>query len=336
MKKLILLLVFCCCGLLIFSDQAVVLKGLVQPGTLVVKNNTVFVSETTTVYIYSLSDGRLIRKFGKDGEGPGEFKLPHGENSVKMGINEQHILVDSAAKLSYFSHDGEFIKEFKVPPLHHFIPVEDGFVSSTNYNDKSKFPKKAIALFDRNFKRKKMLLITDTPIGMGVKILVPDINYDYRVYDDKIFLSTGKDKINIKVLDAQGIQLFEIGISVTQNPLTGKFKDEVQQYYKTDPYYKNFWGYMKQYLTFPEVFPPVKNFIVDGGKVYVQTFRQQEDQFQWIIFDIKGNELKTLFLPALSESPVTSLPYSINRGKFYYLQENDETETWELHSLEIK
>lgn len=336
MKKIVLILVFCFCGLPIFPDETVTLKGLVQPGTLAVRNNTVFVSETTTVYIYSLSDGILIGKFGKDGEGPGEFKLSHGENSVKMDINEKYILVNSAAKLSYFSHGGDFIKEFKVPPLQHFVPVKNGFVSSTNYDDRSNFPKKAIALFDQNFKQKKLLLTTDTPIGMGVKILVPDFNYDYLVNDHKIFLSAGKNKIDIKVLDEQGFQLSEITKSVTQNPLTGKFKEEVKQYYKTDPYYKNYWDYMKQYLTFPEVFPPVKKMMVDDGRVYIQTYRQQDDQYQWIIFDIHGNELKTVFLPGLSESPLTSLPYSINQGKFYFLQENNATEVWELHAVEIK
>ncbi len=54
--------------------------------------------------------------------------------------------------------------------------------------------------------------------------------------------------------------------------------------------------------------------------------------------DLKGNILKTVYLPGVKEPGVFSEMigrpakfYKIYKNKFYYLQENEAEEEWEVH-----
>jgi len=79
--------------------------------------------------------------------------------------------------------------------------------------------------------------------------------------------------------------------------------------------------------------------------MYVRTSRINEntDEQEFIIMDLKGNILKTLYLPQTANPQhfvkmmgMTPRFYSIANNRFYYLVENEEEETWELHVKDIK
>ena len=329
--KRIVLGVFCfSVSFFLYPNKIGTINEISHPKTMSIKGDRLFISEKITIFIYSLKDLKLQKKFGKEGEGPGEFKLPHGETGVKIDVNDKFILVNSAAKLSYYSHDGEFIKEKKVPPLIYVIPVKNYFVGNCLSQTGGQFPNLSVCLFDKNFNKKETLLETGVPFGMGAKIMMPSYNFKYSIYKDRIFISVGKENILIKVLDNEGKELYEIKKEVKPLPMKKKFKDKVLHFYRTDPGYKNFWDYFKRYLYFPKYFPGLKSFEIDGDRVYIQTHNEKNNQFEWIIFDLTGKEIKKVFLPTGNGSPIALPPFTFSEGKYYYLQENEENETWEL------
>jgi uncharacterized protein YlbG (UPF0298 family) len=70
------------------------------------------VTQEATVFIYSLKDFKLVKKFGKAGEGPREFRiLP--QLPLNIDARTDQIIVNSFGKVSYFTKQGEFIKEVK-------------------------------------------------------------------------------------------------------------------------------------------------------------------------------------------------------------------------------
>jgi len=75
----------------------------------------------------------------------------------------------------------------------------------------------------------------------------------------------------------------------------------------------------------------VQDFLVVGDKLYIWTYRTEEDQEEYINLDTKGNLLKTVFL---LEAPPGSWTFYGN--KFYYLKDNDEKEECELHCIDLQ
>ena len=88
--KLVIMMVVLSAGL---SGQSVELVELANPAKIIVLKNRLFVSEKTRVFVYSLANNKFIKEFGKPGEGPGEFKLGHGETGVKLNVNENFIFL---------------------------------------------------------------------------------------------------------------------------------------------------------------------------------------------------------------------------------------------------
>ena len=77
------------------------------------------------IYIYSLKDHTLIKKFGGRGEGPMEFM----GNNINLLPYPDHIIVNSQGKITYWTKAGEFVKEVKCPFAAGVEPCGDAFVS---------------------------------------------------------------------------------------------------------------------------------------------------------------------------------------------------------------
>ena len=78
---------------------------------------------------------------------------------------------------------------------------------------------------------------------------------------------------------------------------------------------------------------------VDGGirmsvtddRIYILTYKKQQENTECLIFDLKGKEQKRVYLP-LPQVYGTEIPiFGILNNCFYYLVENEDEETWELH-----
>jgi hypothetical protein len=81
-----------------------------NPEKIFVDGNRLYITEFPTVYIYSLPGFRLIKKFGRSGEGPQEFK-----RQIHLTVQPGYIMVQSIGKVSFFTRDGDAGEEFKSP-----------------------------------------------------------------------------------------------------------------------------------------------------------------------------------------------------------------------------
>ncbi|MCP5105464.1 MAG: hypothetical protein GY950_18905, partial [bacterium] len=54
-----------------------------------------YVIEGTSIYIYSLTDFKLVKKFGKQGEGPKEFILDPRFTGLFISVRTEDIVVES-------------------------------------------------------------------------------------------------------------------------------------------------------------------------------------------------------------------------------------------------
>lgn len=73
MSKILLIAFFLLTSIsLLFPREPVVLEEIYSPNKIKVFNNKLYIAQETTLFIYSLKDLSLIKKFGRKCEGPGE------------------------------------------------------------------------------------------------------------------------------------------------------------------------------------------------------------------------------------------------------------------------
>jgi hypothetical protein len=86
------------------------------------RQGNLYVEDGYGIYVFD-TEGALIQKVGKKGEGPGEFKYV-----TFMDIDEQtgNIYVSGYSKLIVYNKDGEFVEERKLGFLKQFLKVLDG------------------------------------------------------------------------------------------------------------------------------------------------------------------------------------------------------------------
>ncbi len=128
MKKNYLMIVLLILTNLVVAAEVVPLPALLKPETITVGNDHIYVTEGAEIYIYSKENKSLLRKIGKAGEGPREFKIyPAGSEPVILLPDS--FQVNSIGKLSYFTKEGEYIKEVKTKyPFARFQPFGDKFI----------------------------------------------------------------------------------------------------------------------------------------------------------------------------------------------------------------
>ncbi len=74
MKKIFVFLFLLLLTSVVYTEKISILKELLQPDGMAIGNGRIYVTEKTSIYIYSLKDFNLIKKFGEKGEGPNEFR----------------------------------------------------------------------------------------------------------------------------------------------------------------------------------------------------------------------------------------------------------------------
>ena len=113
----------------VFSKNLGPLPELLKPSMIDVFQDDLYIVDSSIIHVYSLKDLKLKRKFGKIGEGPGEYRtLPH--LSIKISVLSDFVLVESLDKVVYFTRDGKYLKEKKKPfQLNFLYPIGDRFVA---------------------------------------------------------------------------------------------------------------------------------------------------------------------------------------------------------------
>jgi hypothetical protein len=127
---LILLLLLLLFAGSVHAQKIVPLPGLGKPDSLTIDDQQLYITGQGTIAVYSLEDFKLKKKFGRQGEGPGEFRiLPFDRICLRISLSHDTILVNSVSRLSFFTKKGDFIKQmFSQRPIQYFKPLEDKMV----------------------------------------------------------------------------------------------------------------------------------------------------------------------------------------------------------------
>lgn len=331
-----------------------VLDGVLKPSTIDIQKDRLFVMDTEQVRIYSMKDLSLIKSFGKTGEGPGEYKI-HPDIPLSLRAFNDFLIVESIDKLSYFSLDGKYLKEKRKSPLLGKISqIGKNYIGRRIVHPQDgSFSTSAIKIFDHNFKeigelyKQKFIRQGAYPNFrwvMGKETLF------YQVTNNKIFLEKSDKGFIIDVYDFKGNKLYEIKKDYRKIPITSKDKKNMIKDMEMDPdtqvilkKYGFKWNdFSKNFkYEFPSHRPPIKSMEIDNNKIYISTFRTENNKVETIVMDLKGNVLKTAFIEPSAKEWIMALLLgikleTIHNDKIYYIKENEDEEEWELFVQEIK
>jgi hypothetical protein len=311
------------------AAAAVSLARLSNPKQLLLDNEHIYIVDFPTVFVYSLKDFSLIREFGKQGEGPKEFK--QYINVFFQDIEPNHLVVSSLGKISFYSRNGTYIKEVKLGfGGWTFQPLGDKFMGHT-LGGTAKEGYKALNIYDSNFNKIKEIYRKEFFFDDSIKKrTLFASNYRYWTHQNKIYVSA-KDDFIIEIFDSTGRPLQPIHLEQYKRvKCTDQHKKSVLDFFRQNPRIRDVFEQFKNHIQFPDYFPAIRDIVIDEGKIFVLTYNRKDGKNEFFIFDLDGKLLQKKFLPIQTLNGVSPYSYYIKNGKLYQLVENEDTEQWEL------
>lgn len=318
------------------AAKVVPLPDLLNPDLIRVDENQMYITEDANIYIYSLKDFRLIKKFGKRGEGPRELLSGTGVAMMWLEIQPDELFIHTMNKISYFSKQGTFIKEKKINMAYAPVlkPLENRFVGVG-------FPgEKEIKYWTINIYNSDLEIIKEIYRYERAFYRDRDMNFldlkmtDFCVYDKKIFVADTEKTGTIYVFDLNGSQLYSIKPDYEKVEITR----EVEKRLREDSSAGNrreFYEAYKHKIKFPEYFPAMRFMVAAEEKLYIMTYKTAGDKTQFLIHTTPGRFLEKVFLPVKDMEVRHFCPFTIKNNKLYHLYDNEDTEIWELHITTI-
>lgn len=318
---------------MVYAAKTVPFTDLKKPGNIVIDQNQILVTEFPNIYIYSLEDFKLTKKFGKAGEGPREFF-----SYVRIQLNPEYpdyIIVGSHMKISYYTRDGKFVKEVRSKTssvARVYKPLGKNYAAYGYFFDK-KIRYNTVNLFDPDLNKIKEVTRWKRVIqeNRNFNPTDPDLmGGEFHVYNKKIFVLR-REKGKIDMFDDSGNKGFSINYDYERIPITDEDKQKVHHFYKTDYRFREVYETVKKQFEFPRYFPAARTLVIANDKIHVLTNKRENGKREFVIFDITGKYLKKSMIPFKIANIREEYPFTINNGKLYQLIDNIEKEEWELH-----
>ncbi len=312
-----------------------------RPRIICAEHGRVYIVDDRDIVVYSCPDGRFLRKIGRVGQGPGEFRIGPG----RLTVLEDRLAVRNMFQTMFFSISGDYIGQIREPSYTGFfpyLPVGKNYVAFPNdRRQDGSFAPPTGCIYDGEGKFLKRFYdalpeqpAPPPPPGSGPPSKKPDAlmvrEYaNWLVHKGMIFVADSRKGLSISVFDEEGNPLYEIKHKVDRVKVTKEFQESVLEERKKSKYgeYDN--------PVFPEFFPAFVGFKIDGGRIYVITPAQKNGLHEVIEMDLKGRILERGFRfpvkPFFNVLESFALQYDVEDGKFLWLEYNDGKEIYELH-----
>ena len=341
MRKLILFIVLLILAGLLLTAKVIPMPDLVKPFRIRVDTDKIYVGEGATIYIYSAKDFKLLTTFGRAGEGPREFKL-YPEESAYFDVQSDKIAAASIGKLSFFTKEGKFIDEKKLVgggPQQFYRIMGDKLVGEKLLQDKDMLYK-SVSIYDWDLNKIREIFRFKyyiqrrrqyNPIGRGMYI------HNFYVFHNKIFIGGEIDSGAIHVFDANGKRLYTVKPELDKVKFTQADKKGYIESFTSNAEYIRIYERIKHRFKYPQYFPLWENFVVADNKIYIQTYKRNDADThnEFLILNIQGEPVKRVWLPMDEYFDFNPCPYTIANNNLYQFVENEDTEMWELHIIEI-
>ena len=261
MKKTVLIVTILLCAFFLYPEKVATLTDLSNPLIMQVDENQLYISDKENVFIYSLKDFKLRKKFGRAGEGPREFKI---HPKVNMGsdiidVCPDYILVNSIGKLSLFTKNGEYLHEKRSVSMGRFSMLGEKYVGHnfTAHNGQNYI---VTGIFDSTLRKVEKELHRQKGWNFdGKKMDSFAVRGGFFfIADNHIFLEN--EMKEILVFDETGEKISTIKPAIKPVKVTESYKKRYWDLIKKTPGTKDIYRELRDKVQFPEYFPTFRYF----------------------------------------------------------------------------
>lgn len=338
MRKTIWFIASICLLSIGVQAKPAVLEEVMIPDGIAVDDSFVYVTEDTTVRVFSLKDFKLKTTFGKAGEGPGEFmpKPSTGGSAIGIVPLPEQLFIRSLGKISCFSKTGALIKEMKTGKSRStsILPFGDNYLSFSEADTDGKGLVTRIRLMDPQLNPIKVIYTSARPLGEQPKLRIFSKSFIVRTFEDKIYVAD-KQEFHIAIFDKNGKPLPGVSMDYPLPVVSDEDKNSVIQWFKTSPRTRDTWAFLKTMVEVSDNYAAIKNFWVTGGAIYVMTYKTTDGKREFFIFGPGGKLKEKKLLKIFENNIMEDFPTTVYKGKLYQLVEDPDDETWNLHVTAI-
>ena len=303
------------------------LPELANPSQLIIGDGHIYVADGASVYIYSFDKLKLIRKFGREGEGPGEFATRPNQ-PIQIIPGKKCIHIASLNKISQYGTRGDLIKENKYKArIVYTWPLGDRYVAkgATAVKDQFYF---TVNIYDSQFKPLKELYREKMDPRHRINA-IDATGPELLVHRNRIVINTTRNRNGFDIFDSAGKRLYRIENISHPIPMTSKIKGNYIHFLKNDPKFKRIYERLKSRLFYPDFMPLFRYIQADGDWMVGVSYPDADLKRQIFLFDTNGKQIKKMASPLVSPNVEEVYPFRLFRNQLYQLVENEEGE-WEL------
>ncbi len=325
-----------------------ILRGLKKPDMIRIQGKQLYVMDHAVVRVYALHNLKLLRQFGAPGSGRGQLPLlSEGANIIRP--TREYLLAEGRRKMIFFSKSGTVMDEkSKSEYCTKFTAIGKKWVAKKYFRDyDTNTQYMRVVLFNEDLDELKELHREkwfQQYTGKGFRIELFSDYLNFEVYEGKIFIEKSPRGFVIDVYDAEGKFLYQIKKERPRIQVSDADKIAAMKRLQGDRKMEvmiDMLGSREKVMevmkvAFPGYKPAIRSVEVDDGKIYVRTFKERDGKDETIIMDLKGNILKTVYLPVFIRPGVEEKMYdarytAISGDTWYALKPVREKKQWRLH-----
>jgi hypothetical protein len=350
MKILRFMMLFLC-AVPLFPQKVADLPGIDQPAAMTVADSILYICDRESIHLFQLKPFRFVEKFGRRGDGPGEFNSP-----PHLAVHPSHLFINTMGKIMKFSKKGEFLEQSKIPFTYFYVyyplmQTGQNYVGLPLKRVEDKVP----FIHTVNIYGSQLELIKEIyqgippqllpPARPGTKIIkqdfevIPDCQ-EVAVQDNKIYVGDTRRGFYITVFSNTGEHLFDIEKKYRKVKVSDKFKKEFWQELRASER----WEQLKQRFNYliKDYYPAFYSMKIQQKKIYVTTYAQKDALYELVVLDLQGKIVKRDFafpldpeFRVLTGTAPFSNQYAVSDDIIYYVVLNEDSMLFELHASSI-
>jgi len=324
------------CSLPLFAKKLAVLAELQKPESMIVNGDLLLIGDSAPMaHLYNLKDFSY-RQLSKRGDGPGEISA-----NPRISITKDSLFLYNLGRCIFFSREGKLEHQFRIKRMgtRYLYPFGKNYLMDRfgKTEDGKNYSKLFLVSYSKNTGVKDLKLLYSSVYtvpnrtdGKQPLRMIPTY-FATDVFKNRLFVHDNTKGIYCEIFDLEGNPVGKINLPYKKKKVPDNYTDKMIRLIKS----KKAWDWFQSthYFDVPKYYPPFYRFAVDDNKAYFLTFNEKEGKRELLTTDWEGNLLKRSYVPWVGETPHTY--FDIQKNKFYYIQENEDTEQWELHVEDI-
>lgn len=318
------------------AGQTVTLAFAENPGRVAVDDRHIYLLDGHAVTILDRKDFSVLKRFGRRGEGPGEFTA-HPNDPPGFALGKQGLVISAQNRVLVFSRAGECLNQVNSGVRGIACQPLGKLLVGIERPRMDKRLAVSYQLYDNRIEQRARLYHyeDDFQSGEGLQILKNPYEYHYSfAADDEHAYIYRKDNQTVGVFDSRGELLRAIALGGDGGEVSRETAERIIKFWKEDSVKKQYFPFLKPVTVAPR-FPALRQLRLSNGILYVITYKRRGGLNQCRMFRTSGESLGECMIPLREKDPMEFYPLAIHDGMLFQLMENDEDE-WVLKVHEIR